>query len=170
MKKYLYLIIPLLFIVIVFSFKYFDIIFNNTPSTPIGFYKKAEGNISTDDYIAFCLDEKLTAFGLSRGYLEKCSPCQGSKPLIKKVIAIPRDTITVTKNFILTKTQLYNLTTLNIDSSGRYLYSIKNGNYKENCYWVIGDHDSLSSWDSRYWGCISKAQILYKVTPLLIWN
>lgn len=166
----LYLILPAIFLILILAFHYFGMIVNLSSSMPIGLYRKSSGNITNNDYVALCLDSHNTQLGISRGYLEKGTTCNGSVPLIKKVIALPNESITLSKNYIITNHHQYNLKTLDFDNINRQLGSIKPGKYQQDCYWLIGDDDFTNSWDSRYWGCIKKSQILYMVVPLIIWK
>lgn len=137
---------------------------------PYGFYKKINDlNIKHDDYVSFCLDKVHTEIGLKQGYLERGHTCNGSVPLIKKVIALPYQSVYLTNSYIKVDDSKINAVTSLYDSKSRLLTHMPGGTYKQNCYWVIGDKDVKHSWDSRYWGCISSKQIIAKVKPLLTW-
>lgn len=168
-NKYTILIIIFAFIsLIVSSYKY-KISLNITSSMPYGLYIKSSGKIEKGDYILFCLLEAERNIGLVRGYLEPGKRCNGSIPLIKKVISLPGETVKLTDDSIIVSNQVLNYKTIYNDSQNRKLKVYPRGTYTKNCYWVVGDRDILHSWDSRYWGCIKTDQIITKLKPFFIW-
>lgn len=168
MKSKTSLIIVALFLCLLVAFNYFKIMFNFTPSMPYGFYVKSnDETIKIGDYISLCLNKETQELGLRQGYLEHGNECNGSVALIKKVIAVPFQSVILDNKYISVSGLNINAATSSIDSQGRKLKSYPRGIYKLNCYWVLGDYDVKHSWDSRYWGCINKDQIITKVKPLL---
>lgn len=156
----------------VLCFCYFKITLNLTSSMPYGFYAQSNNQlIRHDDYISFCLTAKYVKIGLEQGYLEPGYGCPGtnSKPLIKKVIGLPFESVELTDSRINVNGLQINAATKYVDSSNRPLTIFARGTYRQNCYWVIGDNDIKHSWDSRYWGCIAPNQIITKIKPLLTW-
>ncbi len=166
------LLLPIVItMLLVMVFIYNNIIINITPSLPYGIYiKSKDKNIKIGDYVSFCLNEKFKQIGLSRGYLEQGKACNGSIPLIKKVIAIPYDKVTLSKSQITISDKILNYSTAQYDSLNRKLDTYPEGSYIDNCYWLIGDYDISHSWDSRYWGCIPPQQIINKIKPLITWE
>ena len=139
---------------------------------PYGLYTKEQYKnllISHGDYILFCLNESYTAIGLKQGYLEPGFTCNGSMPLLKKVIALPFEMVVLTDSYISVSGVTIPAATSYFDSESRPLAVFPRGKYQKDCYWVMGDHNITHSWDSRYWGCISKNQIITNVKPLLTW-
>lgn len=168
--KIIPLVIMSCFIGFLISYIKLGILFNFTASLPYGFYIKSISSIKEGDYIAFCLDKKNQELGLARKYLEPGSLCNGSSPLLKKVIALPMQQVILANDFIQIGDKKLPYKTLQYDSYNRVLFSYPKGAYKSNCYWLVGDNDTLHSWDSRYYGCINATQILYKIKPLLTWK
>lgn len=126
---------------------------------PQGIYLTARGSVARGDIVAFCLHEPQKTFGLKRGYLTAGLRCQGALPLIKKVIAVPGDDVTLTDHGITVNTIFYPYKTYYRDSLNRKLSVYPRSNYlRTNGYWVIGTHDS-HSWDSRYWGPVAQERI-----------
>lgn len=165
-----YIVTIYLFLVAVLVCVLFQVSFNFTSSMPAGIYVKDKSqNIKKGDYISLCLDKENTRIGLDNGYLESEYTCKDSVPLIKKVIALPFESVYLTDSFINVSGVRINAATSLYDSNHRILDHIPRGNYKQNCFWVLGDKDVKHSWDSRYWGCISSNQIIYKLKPLLTW-
>ncbi len=167
-KKY-----PLFIIIALFSIgavaKYSGLIINITPSMKQGLYVKRQGDVKRGDIVLVCLGEPYQTIGLQRLYLIKGRSCQGTDPLIKEVIAIPEDDIILTDNFIQVNHIKYHCSTYYRDSKGRPLVVYPRGLYKNTSgYWLIGNYD-VKSWDSRYWGPVSRKQILSVLRPLLTW-
>lgn len=134
-----------------------------------GIYIKKYGKISRGDILAFCLEDPYKTIGLHRLYIEKGQRCHGATPLIKEIIAIPGDNVVLTNQYIEVNGITYPYKTLYVDSMGRKLGTYPHGNYfNTQGYWLIGTH-ALNSWDSRYWGPVSKRQVLYQLKPLLVW-
>jgi len=93
--------------------------------------------------------------------------CETHDPLIKRILAVPGDTVVLTRDSIIVNGILYPYATKRIDSNGRRLWAYPRGVYSGTSgYWVIGT-GSVDSWDSRYWGPITRSQILY---PLKKWS
>ena len=137
---------------------------------PRGIYFRETGKIHRGDLMTFCLSEKNQQFGLKRGYLIHGMRCQWSEPLIKKVIAVPGDNVSLSATSIIVNNQTYPYSTLPNDSHGRHLNAYSAGNYlNTKDYWVIGT-DSTRSWDSRYFGPIPPEAILWKIKPILVFS
>ena len=151
-------------------FLYFKISINFTSSMPYGVYAKSKPNlINHGDYVLICMDESATAIGLKNGYLETGKDCNGSMPLIKKVVAIPFQQIELTDSYLSVDGVKVPAATSYLDSNSRTLAIFPRGKYQRDCYWLLGDRDIAHSWDSRYWGCVAKGQIIAKVEPWLTW-
>ncbi len=137
---------------------------------PLGIYIRDNTPIKRGDLIAFCLTPSEQQLGLNRGYLIHGTRCQISEPLIKKVIAIPHDNVTLTSQHIIVNGNTFDYATRLKDSKNRLLSPYPRGNYTNTqSYWVIGTA-SLQSWDSRYFGPIAKNQMLEKIKPLWIFD
>jgi conjugative transfer signal peptidase TraF len=137
---------------------------------PLGIYIKRSGEIGRFDIISFCLPDKYKKIGLLNHYIEYGTACDGAEALIKKVIAIPGDTVLLKKDSVGVNNQIYKYKTKQIDSSGRALLNYPRGKYKNiDGYFIIGTNDE-NSWDSRYSGFIKMENIKNKLKPLIIWN
>lgn len=142
---------------------------NVTPSMPEGVYIRAYGAVQRGDSVAFCLPEPFKSFGIERAYIYKGTKCDGSGPMLKKIIAVPGDNVTLTDSTIIVNGVSHPFKSWDKDSQGRPLKKFKQGNYfKTTGYWMIGT-GSLHSWDSRYWGPIKKEQIFYRLKLVLAW-
>ena len=80
--------------------------------------------------------------------------------LIKRVIAVPGDTVVLTRDSIIVNGLLYPYPTQRTDDHGRRLYAYPRGIYPGTPgYWVVSIN-SIDSLDSRYCGPISRSKIL----------
>lgn len=77
--------------------------------------------------------------------------------LIKQIIAIPGDEVSLTDHSITVNGKEYLAPKL-IDEAP----SNKNG------YWLYGMNDPIHSWDSRYFGAVTEQAIQGVVTPLIL--
>jgi conjugative transfer signal peptidase TraF len=169
----IYISIPLLFLLFLWVMHYF-VVMNITDSMPIGLYQKDFNQIiKRGSYVGICLNEAESKLAIKSGILIENHQCNsGSDLLIKEVIALPSDQVQVTnKHMIVTEN---NKTT--IYDAPRFLYSPKNqkpvltfvdlGNYQSKGYWVYGSNNQKYSWDSRYFGELTKQNIRYVLTPI----
>jgi conjugative transfer signal peptidase TraF len=158
-----YLIIALFVIASIIIMR--KITINITSSMPLGLYIKQSGDIKRGDIVLVCLSEAYKTIGLQRHYVIKGNKCDGMTPLIKKVIAIPGDKVTLTDEYIKVNEQKYFYLTYYYDSKKRALNVYPRGEYNQG-YWLIGANDK-HSWDSRYFGPVKKWQILFKLNRVI---
>lgn len=164
-----FLIAGLIFIAVCFWLYKAGLIINITGSMPRGIYWRETGDLHRGDLVAFCLNEKTQRFGLKQGYLIHGTRCNFSEPLIKKIIAMPGDNVTLSSQSIIVNSQTISYQTLPVDSHERPLKAYPSGNYANTKnYWVMGT-DSQQSWDSRYFGPINPKSILWKIKPWLVY-
>lgn len=172
-RKYPLVVLALtIIILLLFVYAKSKLIINTSPSIPLGIYtlKPISGQLKQNDLIAFCLDKKDQDFALSRGYILAGTRCNGSTPLLKSIIAIPGDNVTLTNNKIIVNNKTYNYPTQQYDSKNRLLPNWPRGKYQNTLgFWVIGTN-SNKSWDSRYFGSINRNQIIFLIKPLWLWS
>lgn len=148
----------------------FHIRFNYTESMPIGFYQQViTTHINRGDLVSICLPDQLAKLALQSGYLRVGNCPSGVVPMLKQVIAVPGDTISL-NNYSVTVNQIRYVAPFNvIDHNNRPIQKfITNGTYQlSHSYWVYGTHDHIKSWDSRYYGAVSRAAITGIYKPLL---
>ena len=168
MKKFLLLLSPVLLLIA--ALKIAGIRFHYTNSMPIGFYERIQTTkIANNDLAAVCLPNSISKVGLERRYIARGTCHNGSTPVLKKVIAIPGDSVFLSNLYIVVNHVSY---TAPFQSRDRHNYIvkkwIKNGGYKNiNSYWLYGANDPLYSWDSRYYGGVKKSNIIGIYKPLL---
>src|ERR1700761_379923 len=98
-RKYPLVILAVtIFVLSTFLFIRDRIVINISPSIPLGIYalKPINMPIKQNDLVAICLNKQIQDFGLSRGYLHAGTRCNGSTPLLKSILAIPGDNVTLT--------------------------------------------------------------------------
>jgi conjugative transfer signal peptidase TraF len=167
-KKSLWILgVFMVFCVVCYTLYKNGLAINVTSSMPKGIYWRDNSPILRGDLIAFCLPVKQQALGLKRHYLMKGSRCELSEPLIKKVIAVPGDSIVLTMDTIIVNGHNMAYTTHSQDSKKRPIPFYPRGVYLTNGYWVIGT-SSPKSWDSRYFGSLTDNAILWKMKPIWI--
>lgn len=160
----------ILFLFPIMFYLFFSIRFNETSSMPIGFYRKSENisKINTKDIVAVCLPLFVEKEGLIRGYLKKGNCPGGSIPVLKKVIAVPKDFVVLTDQEVIVDGIHYFYPRRNKDSDGRVIKQlIKDGNYCSDGYWLYGSNDVIHSWDSRYYGPVARENIIGVYRPIL---
>ena len=143
-------------------------LWNITDSMPRGLYLiSPQKHFHRGDIVGVCLSLPLQQFGVSRGYLLSQSRCGLSEVLVKKIIAIPGDTVVLKNDVLTVNGYTYPYSTLSRDTKNRLLISVPRGAYANTKgYWVVGTHDK-KSWDSRYWGAVSASQLIFKLRPIL---
>lgn len=137
---------------------------------PIGFYEQImTREIKRGDLVSVCLPKPIAAVALQRGYLRAGNCPSEVVPVLKRVIAIPGDTITLTNSDITVNGLKYYAPFMSIDHNKRPLQKfIHNGLYQSNHgYWIYGDNDPIQSWDSRYYGAVDRKAIIGIYKPLL---
>jgi conjugative transfer signal peptidase TraF len=146
---------------------------NQTASMPEGFYwLSAPREIDKGDFVMICLDDSRAHHALQRGYLHGGSCFNFVQPLLKQVVAITNDTVTLTTSSMqVNGLPLTHSSTLTADKQQRPLVATPRGVYKlqPNQLWVYGIK-SDRSWDSRYFGLVKTSDVVSIVKPILTWS
>ena len=105
---------------------------------------------------------------LKNHYLIKGSCSNGSIPVLKKVIAKPQDCVSLNNQFITVNNIAYRAPQQRKDSQGHIVKKmIHNGRYLlVDRYWLYGANDPIHSWDSRYYGGVTRHHIIGVYKPL----
>ncbi len=149
--------------------KGFHIEFNGTASMPIGFYREVHAPMRVGNLVSVCLPMAVAKEGVERGYLST-GYCRGHAiAVLKKVIALPGDTVTVTTKGMQVGSHFYDAPVESRDHNGKRVKRfISNGTYhKTPDVWLYGSNDFLQSWDSRYYGGVSLDAIQGQYKPFL---
>ena len=131
--------------------------FNPTPSLPKGIYRIVPGAPEKNDFVSFCLDGEFAELALERGYLEPGSCPSGLRPLLKRLAALPGDSV-----------DPYSLPICAVDSQGRSMSpALVSGVVPPGMALVLADHPG--SFDSRYFGFVPM-ESLRRVKPVFLFN
>jgi conjugative transfer signal peptidase TraF len=141
--------------------------FNSSPSLPVGVY------VTTTDHranlVEFCPEEPFAALAIKRGYRDPGSCRDGAAPLLKPVVASANDSVELSARGIsVNGVLLPNTAPLSKDTKGRPLEAWRFGRYivAPEAVWVASSYHPRS-FDSRYFGPLATAAILYRLKPLL---
>ena len=131
--------------------------FNPTPSLPMGIYRLAPGLPEKNDLVSVCLQGEFAELALERGYLEPGSCPSGLRPLLKRLAALPGESVDPSAFPI-----------RSVDSQGRSISPVlMPGVVPPGMALVLADHPG--SFDSRYFGFVP-LDSLQRVEPVFIFN
>lgn len=131
--------------------------FNPTPSLPKGIYRIVPGAPEKNDFVSFCLEGEFAELALERGYLEPGSCRSGLRPLLKRLAALPGDSVDPSAFPI-----------RSVDSQGRPMSpALVPGVVPPGMALVLADHPG--SFDSRYFGFVP-LESLQRVKPVFLFN
>ena len=165
-----FLIALLLLFIFYCTLHLFHININDTPSMPMGLYRRmASATVHRGDIVSVCLPRPIARVGLQAGYLMKGACPSGAIAVLKKVIAVPHDTVRLTRQAIIVNGRAYFAPQQSQDDYG---HAIKKwgplGTYKNtHAYWLYGGNAPMKSWDSRYYGGVPVCAIQGVYKPLL---
>lgn len=161
-------LIGLVFLLIAMGFR-----INLTDSIPVGLYRIAHQGDLKNAYVIFCPDDRQ-AFMLARdrNYIDQGLFCGGYGYLMKKVVAIPGDTISATKAGVFVNQARIPFSKPKLkDGLNRPLPQWHATNYqlKKNELMTM---TSQSEWsfDGRYYGLVHAGQIKGMLRPLWVIN
>ena len=131
--------------------------FNPTPSLPKGIYRLAPGAPEKNDLVSFCLEGEFAELALERGYLEPGSCPSGLRPLLKRLAALPGESVDPSAFPI-----------RSVDSQGRSISPVlMPGVVPPGMALVLADHPG--SFDSRYFGFVP-LDSLQRVEPIFVFH
>jgi len=135
---------------------------NLTGSLPVGLYVASQAAPARGTLVLACLAPSVAAFARARGYLPRGGECPGGTvPVGKPVAAVKGDTVTVTPSgLFVNSATVPNSEPLRLDPEGRPLPRLAVGRYVVGPgeLWVVSSYSRLS-FDSRYFGAVSVAQV-----------
>ena len=138
---------------------------NISPSYPLGLYRQVDTPWQRRDLVISCLPRRAAKLGLARGYLVSSQRCQGHTPVIKRVIAMAGDQVTVGAHVSVNGRTIPNTQTRSQDSQGRALTVARGGITPIDHVWLVSNLIA-GSFDSRYFGAIPTTLIQGKLEPL----
>jgi conjugative transfer signal peptidase TraF len=146
--------------------------FNLTSSLPIGLYRVTNDSptLERGAIVLYCLSSTLAGFAHDRGYVPRGGQCPGGlAPIGKMVAALPGDTVVITDDGITVNGTLQlRSRALEFDRSGKLLPRLGQGSYliHPGHIWLLAP--SARSFDSRYLGELSAANVIARVRPFWI--
>lgn len=162
----------ILAICLVLSPAAFGIRFTYTDSLPMGLYRSVTGVPTRGALVSICLPSELAGMAKERGYGRPGRCPGGLAPLLKRVVAMPGDSVLVTDAVLtVNAVEIPNTARIRHDSQGRAIPMIETGIYRtgENELWLIANH-SARSWDSRYFGPLPLDRLQSVMQPLITWS
>jgi conjugative transfer signal peptidase TraF len=148
-----------------------DLRFNFTPSMPLGIYRLtplSKSGVERGSFVAACAPPVAAELGRRRGYLSTGGCPAAAEPLLKVVAAVAGDSVTVSASGVaVNECLLPHSRALSHDTAGRRLSPWPQGHFQlgRGELWLYAPTDR--SWDSRYWGPASLADISARAVPVL---
>lgn len=143
---------------------------NLTPSLPCGVYREVAGVPERGDLVAFCLESPVwSALAEERGYLGPGSCQSGLRPLLKRLVGMPGDTVLVKEAGIAVASShmfcVWPAPERRKDSEGRPLppRSLRPGVIPPDMGLALAPHPG--SFDSRFFGLVPLASMT-RVEPV----
>ena len=139
---------------------------NTTPSLPVGIYLETGPE---SPLIEFCPSGESAAIASRRGYRTSGDCPDGASALLKPIVAKAGDAVELTAEGIYVNNQLVrNTAPLAVDTDHRPLEHFPFGRYvvADEDVWVASSYNKRS-FDSRYYGPVSKRAIRAHLRPLL---
>lgn len=141
---------------------------NFSSSAPRGLYRTVAGYSTRGSWVVACVDPQAAALARARGYLGP-GPCAGGvQPVLKPVVAVAGDVVEIEPEAVTINGQrLPSSSTAPGDSLGRELRHVAWGRYVVGAdeLWLVSTRVP-NSWDSRYLGPISTAQVWSVARPV----
>jgi len=142
---------------------------NFTDSMPLGVYLVHSAPIDPQRIVVACPPAVAARFGLANGYLAIGSCASGAAPVLKYVAAIGGSEIRVNEAGIAVDGRvLANSSAHRLDRRGRLIPRFADGTYRlaANEVWLYSP--APWSWDSRYFGPVTKDHIVGAASPVLV--
>ncbi|HCE5637918.1 TPA: conjugative transfer signal peptidase TraF [Legionella pneumophila] len=146
---------------------------NLTESIPVGLYRITSAEPLKNAYVIFCPDHRQTfRLAKNRGYIDHGLYCNGYGYLMKKVVAVSGDILSVTNEGVFVNQVIipYSKPKLQ-DGMNRALpqWQIMNYQLKVNEIMTM-TNQSEWSFDGRYYGLVHTRQIKGMITPIWVIN
>ena len=141
---------------------------NLSASAPRGLYRTVAGRPTRGVWVVACVSRQSAALARARGYLG-AGPCAGGvQPVLKPVVAAADDVVEIGPEAVtINGRRLLSSSTAASDSRGRGLPHVAWGRYvvAAGQVWLVSTRVP-NSWDSRYLGPISTAQVWSVARPV----
>jgi conjugative transfer signal peptidase TraF len=164
------LAVPAVTIVAMFAIFGSDLRVNFTPSMPLGIYRLEalpSNGFARGMFVVACAPPDAADLGRRRGYLSHGACPHDTEPLVKVVAGVPGDEVTISaRGVAVNGCMLPHSRAVASDRSGRRMSRWPSGRYHlgRGQVWLYAANDR--SWDSRYWGPATTANILARAVPI----
>ncbi|HHS2910686.1 conjugative transfer signal peptidase TraF [Legionella pneumophila serogroup 1] len=146
---------------------------NLTESIPVGLYRITGTEPLKNAYVIFCPDDRQSfRLAKNRGYIDHGLYCNGYGYLMKKVVAVSGDILSVTNEGVFVNQMLipYSKPKLQ-DGMNRALPKCQVMNYQlQEDEIMTMTSQSEWSFDGRYYGLVHTRQIKGMITPIWVTN
>jgi conjugative transfer signal peptidase TraF len=145
---------------------------NSTSSAPVGLWRPVSGSsLAIGQHVAACVRSEAPAIqvAIERHYLPSGDCAGGFAPLLKMIAAIPGQRVELSPDGIsVDGAAVERAEMLSADSAGRALPHAQLGIYRlaANQYWLLSPENPRSL-DSRYFGPVTREEILSAYAPVL---
>ena len=159
-------------VLMVYAIAAIDLHFNFTPSMPLGIYRLtplSNSGVQRGMYVALCAPPVAAELGRRRGYVAAGRCPTATEPLLKIVVGVAGDSVTVSANGVAVNGCLLpHSRALSRDAAGRRLLPWPEGHFQlqRGELWLYASNDR--SWDSRYWGPTPVKEVLGGAIGLLL--
>lgn len=146
----------------------FELRINWTESMPLGLYQRTSPALVRGEWVAICLDGEPARIARERHYVIAGSCASGVTEIVKRIAAIPGDRIDLARDGVRVNGEpIAGSRLLDRDSQGQPLAHAREVEIvlASGRYWVMGTN-VRRSWDSRYFGPITREQIVGGARPL----
>lgn len=146
---------------------------NLTESIPIGLYRITSPHAVKNAYVIFCPDNRESfKLGINRGYIDHGLYCGGYGYLMKKVVAVSGDILSVTPDGVFVNQMRIRYSKPKLKDGMRRIlpqWQVSNYRLKDNELMTM-TNQSEWSFDGRYYGLVHTGQIKGIITPIWVIN
>ena len=143
---------------------------NISNSYPPGLYRLTTDNapLHTGDMVLFCPpDGPPMQLALSRDYIKPGTCKGGFSPVIKKIMAVAGDHISLDGKIRINGVSMPDYHVLKADSHHRPLPQLDSLTVPPDSVFLLSDHRPADSFDSRYYGSVPVSQVQGHIHPVL---
>jgi len=144
---------------------------NTTPSIPVGVYRLTNETLVKGAYVLFC-PPPAAVFDMAkaRGYLGAGYCPGGYGQLIKKILAVQDDVVSIGTDGVRVNGQLLPLSApIKADGAGRSMPDYKATRVLGSTEVLVMSDSHSGSFDGRYFGPIQRSQIQGVIRPIFTW-
>lgn len=163
-----------LFFLLIMSWSALGLHINISESLPYGIYRSTDLNYQKGTIIRFCLDKDNAKLSLDREYVAASVNFSGCpyhhQALMKPIAGVAGDKLKIDNQQIWVNGKaLPNVTILTYDGDNRAMPKVSLPEIIPPDHFLVIASYHPYSWDSRYYGLITKQQILGAVIPVWTW-